>query len=154
MENNKKKRNHHPTATPTIVPTREIKIPPTYKPSNSLHQDPLPVPQPMNISNILISEDPLPVPVPPMNISSDPLPVPIPPMNISSDPLPVPVPPMNSTLNMVATSISDSSTSSTSLVYLPLVLLSGLLGIGFITYKRYKKRFAYTRIPENDTFDI
>jgi hypothetical protein len=134
MENNKKKRNHHPTATPTIVPTKEIKIPSTYKPSNSLH------------------EDSLPAPVPLINISSDPLPVPIPPMNISSDPLPVPVPPMNSTLNMIATSVSD--TSSTSLVYLPLVLLSGLLGIGFITYKRYKKRFAYTRIPENDTFDI
>ncbi len=165
---------HHITSKPTHIILNEdpepVPVPPMNV-SNIFGTDPDPVPgPPMNISNIFIS-DPEPAPVPPMNVSNifgtDPEPAPVPPMNVSNifgtDPDPVPIPPLNETyliksMNMIETgsvtagSVQESQT--TTFVYLPLVLISAFVGIGFITYKRYKKRFEYTRIPDEDQFQI
>ncbi len=167
-----------PTSSLTSVPTHDHTHKNVLKENNQIDPisyayfdpvDPVPVPPMNNSMSDVDPVDPTPVPVPPMNNSVsdvdpvDPTPVPVPPMNVSKsstglnayfDPNgPVPVP-LNQTYLNLASSNQINESSTKTLLYTPIVLISAFVGIGFITYKRYQKRFTYTRIPDQDSYEI
>jgi hypothetical protein len=172
VEKGKKKKHSRSTSTPThshtIVPTSSLTSLPTHAHTHNKNIlqdiDPTPIPVPP-MNNSMSDVDPVdPVPVPPMNNSMsdvDPTPVPVPPMNMSTwtnayfDPNgPVPVPLNQTYLSLASSSIQVNESSTKTLLYTPLVLISAFVGIGFIAYKRYQKRFRYTQIPDEDSFEI
>lgn len=149
-----------PTHAHTIVPTHTLTNLPTHnknvlKENNQIDPvsyayfdpvDPIPVPP---VNNSMSDVDPTPGPIPPMNVSKSSTG-----LNAYFDPVgPVPVP-LNQTYLNLASSTQTTVSNVETFVYLPIVLISAFVGIGFITYKRYQKRFTYTRIPDQDSYEI
>ncbi len=159
--------SYQPSHISTNIPTHHISQQPTHKIThkithNMVSDEPEPNPEPpMNVS-MIINDEPEPNPEPPMNISmiisDEPEPNPEPPMNISiiigENPEPNPEPPMNISsfsMNMIESVYERTDVSFT---YLPFLFVTLFAGMGLIVYKRYKKRFMYVRIPDENTFDI
>ncbi len=163
---------HHGTMNPTTHHTKSEKavylkddpvdpVPPM--PLNEtyfLKDEPEPVPPiPLN-ETYFLKDEPEPVPPMPLNstyfVKDEPEPVPPMPLNatyfVKDEPEPVPLIP-NNTISMSMNELTTTTThvsNESNFGALPFILLTSLAAIGFITYKRYKKRFIYQRIPDND----
>lgn len=156
-KNKNKNKNNVPIFTPTITPvihhshypTTEYTKNPTIHHTKSVNQEYIYEPVPlMPLNQTYVKDEPEPVQSMPLHGTNS--------FEIENifyvrdDPIPVP-PMLNNSISMSMNELSSNETNYTALSF---ILVISFVAIGFMTYKRYQKRFIYQRIPENDEFDI